>query len=230
MSKYLLSVDVSKSQLIEEDSIDIRFTSGSLIQVKFSRLVSQSKYVRDKYKYSEAVNFFQLEIDKLENEFKIKEESIKHFIQLIQEEKVNISIEHYRDFCTLSEYFCIPRFTRALDDIRQQELFNDLDFTIQLLLDSESAENDIETKLTSKIETFLSDRINECLKNREFKKLPITTIFRILNGSNKESINVDLLFDFIFESVDTRFILLKFVKLNKMTNDKVNEFLRFINF
>ena len=137
--------------------------------------------------------------------------------------------QHYRDLFTLSEYFVIPRFIRVLDDIRQKELFNNLEFTIQLLLNSESTDNNFETKLTSKIEIFLSDRINELIKNRKFSELPVTTIFRILDRSNKEQINVNLLFNFILESVETRFIMLKFVKLHKLTDDNVSKFLKFID-
>ena len=103
MNKDLLHIDISESYLeSKDDLIDIEFANGYRIQVKFSKLVDQSKYIRDEYKYSEAVNFFQNEIDKLENNLKINEESIKLFIELIQQEKVNILIKHYSDFCMLS--------------------------------------------------------------------------------------------------------------------------------
>ena len=178
MSKSHLQIDFSKSKR-DKDLIEIKFQNDDSVQVNFSKLVCHSKYIRDKYNYSEALNSFQQEIDEIEQNMKIKEESIKFFIQLIQEEKITFPIEHYKDIYTLSEYFCVPTITTELDNIRGEELFNDLDFTIQILQDYEAANDRIETKLLTKIENFLKVRINECMKNRKFNELPISTIYRL---------------------------------------------------
>ena len=86
----------------------------------------------------------------------------------------------------------------------------------------------LETKLTRKIERFLKEYIDECFKNEKFKELQILTICRILDQS-KGKFDHYLLFDFIVESAKTHFILLKFVEIYKLTDEKVDEFIKFIN-
>ena len=229
MSDYLLQIDLSNlDNKIENDLIKIRFGDEDVIQVNFSKLVNKSNYIRDKYKYSEALDLLQAEIEEIETNYNINEKSVKLFIQLIQEEKINIPVEHYKNFYTLSEYFQIPQFTSILDNISRKDLYKDLNFTIQILLDSETAKDSLETKLTCKIENFLKERINECIKNSKFKELPLPTIFRILD-QGKENVDQNLLVDFICESANTRSILLKFVEIDKLEDKKVEEFIKFID-
>lgn len=116
----------------------------------------------------------------------------------------------------------------ALDVISREELFNDLDFTIQILINSEAEKNGFETKFISQIEKFLQERINECMKSGKFGELPIPTIYRILDES-KEKFDHNMLVDFIFESIETRFIMLKFVELDKLREDKVYEMIQLID-
>lgn len=120
----------------------------------------------------------------------------------------------------LSEFFCIPKFTSVLNEIGRKELLKDLNFTIQILVDSIKTNNSLEMKLASQIENFLIERINECIENAKFSELPVPTICRILDQS-KGKFDHNLLVDFILESVETRFVLLKFVELQKLTDEKV---------
>ena len=56
----LITIDVSKSKYTSEDDlIKITLKDGNNIEVNFSKLVSLSKYFRDKYKFSEAVELIQ---------------------------------------------------------------------------------------------------------------------------------------------------------------------------
>ena len=180
MSQKLLQVDISKSKR-EDGFVQIRFKNEDVIQVNFSKLVDQSKYIRDKYKYSEALSSVQYEIEEIEEKMDINDESVKIFMQLIQDEKVDLPIEHYKGVYTLSEYFYVPTITAELDNISRKELFKDLKFTIQFLHDYEASNNNIETKFAAKIEEFLRERINECIKNNKFGELEVSTVFRIIN-------------------------------------------------
>ena len=65
MNKKLLQIDVSKfkNETEEEDLIKIKLDKEDIVTVNFSKLVNKSKYIRDKYKYSEAINAIQLEFD-----------------------------------------------------------------------------------------------------------------------------------------------------------------------
>ena len=227
MSKDLLEIDISKAKR-EEDFIEIRFRNEEVVQVNFSKLFNQSKYIRDKYKYSEGIEFIQQEISDVEENMHISYESIKHFIKIIDEEKIKFGIEHYKNIYTLSEYFCTSAITTELDKISYIKLFKDLNFTIQILVDCEQEKNGYESKLLIKIENFLRTHINECLSNAKFKKLSNSTIFRILDES-KGTIKQDLLVDFILESASTRFIMFKFVEFDKLSDDKVSELIGFFD-
>lgn len=229
MCKLFLQIDVSNiKDQADENFIKIRFQNDDAFQVKFSTLINKSKYIRNKYKYSEALDSIQEEIEEIEDKFNISEESIKDFFHLIQDEKVNIPIERYRDIYTLSEYFCITKFTTVLDKISRKELLKDLNFTIQFLIDSQKVNDHMETKVTSKIESFLKEQINECIKNDKFRELPISTLYRIIDIS-KEKVDNNLLVDFILKSDSSHFILLKFVELQKLTEKKIEELINFFD-
>ena len=228
MSEPILQIDISNLEYnMDEDLVEIRFRDENVFQINFFTLFAQSKYIQDKYKYWESINSIQDEIEKIEEEFHINGAIIKLFFQLIQEEKVNIPLKHYKDFYTLSKYFCTQKITKKLDNIFKQELLNDLNFTIQILLDPDTSKNGLETQLLSKIENFLIERVNDCIKNSKFHQLSIPTICRIFDKS-KENINQDLLVDFILESASARFILLKYIELHKVNDDKVKKLINFI--
>lgn len=75
----------------------------------------------DKYKYSEALNSFQTDINKIREELSINKESIKLFMQFVQHEKINVLIKNYKHFYILSEYFCIQVFITELDNILKKK-------------------------------------------------------------------------------------------------------------
>ena len=53
MNKNHLKIDISKFKYVgeEEDLIRIKLEEEDEVQVSFSKLVTYSKYIRDKYKY-----------------------------------------------------------------------------------------------------------------------------------------------------------------------------------
>lgn len=222
MKKLCLPINVSNSKYeSKEHLIRIIFGKEDSLQINFSKLFIESEYLRTKYKYSEAFDFIQNELDEIKKKMDLNDEIIKLFVQLIEEENVVIPIDYYKNFYALSEYFVIPKITKELDNIRQRELFKDVNFTIQILLNSETSNNCYETRLTMKIENFLSENINVCIENSKFKELPIPTIARILDQS-KENVNHNLLLDFILESASHPSIFLIF-NMNQKTNLNKNK-------
>lgn len=221
MIKRFLQIDGSKSHYEpdDEDLIKIKIGNENIHQFNFLNF-------SDKYSYTEALIAIHNKIYEIEDTVQIKEESIKLFLQFIRDEKVSLPIEHFRDVYILSEYFKITKLTLELNNISQKELFKDLTLIIQVLFDLNSFKGKFETSLTNKIESFLSSQINECFKNPNFSRLPVSTIYRILNITNKETIDFNLLVDFITNSLDYLFILFEFVEIQKVTDDNIEKIIK----
>ena len=229
MNNHLLQIDISQSKYkTDDDIIKIVIRNDEVLQINFSKLILHSKSIRDKYKYSEAVKLLPAEINYLKREMYISDESLKYFVHLIQDEKVNLPIENYKDIYALSAYFHFQSLMDELDRISHDELFKDITFSSQVLLDYQPAPKSCEKTVIRRIEEFLSTRINECFINAKFKELPVCTISRIFEMCRKESVSQELLIDFIFESPTTRFILLKFSELDKLSENKLREFIELI--
>ena len=67
----------------------------------------------------------------------------------------------------------------------QNKIITDLNFSIQMLHDSETTDNEYETDIMNKLENFLITHINECILNAKFGDLQISTNYRILNKFKK---------------------------------------------
>ena len=229
MRKHL-EVDISESlyEPEDEDIIEILLSDKTVVQVDILKLFFLSKYIRTKYNYLEVNKVLQFEFENCERKMKISKESIKRFIDIVQNEKVTIPLEYYKDLYILSEYFGVQKLTRKLDCIKENELFISIDFTIQTLIDISMLENEEETKMTSKLENFLSEQINECFENEKFSELPNSSIYRILEKSDKESLNVNALTEFILEAAENRFVLFRFVELHRLTEEEIKRLIDFI--
>ena len=112
---------------------------------------------------------------------------------------------------------------------------NDIDFILNILIEHEKQDENFEvySKIENSIniEDFLIDNINECLQKKMFAQLQISTIDRIIKKSDKQQISNDLLYDFISESIETRFSLFSFLQIEKLSDVKFkalyNNFIQF---
>lgn len=73
--------------------------------VNFSQLIKYSQYVLDEYKYSEAKEHLPKLFIEIQAKYKINDENIILFCKLIQDEKVSITINNYRDIFKLADFF-----------------------------------------------------------------------------------------------------------------------------
>lgn len=152
----------------------------------------------------------------------IDNESFKLFFLLIQNGNVDISIERLDDFYELSKRFEILKLIES--NIR----INNLDYAIPKLGRLNSNENEDDCNLKIKIETILSERKNDCIKNPNFGKLHPSIIHNILTRDNNVKIDDNLLLDFIFESVDTRYIFFPLVEKYKLKEEKLERLIEFL--
>lgn len=103
--------------------VKISLKNQNIIQVNFLKLHNRSNYLRDEYKFLEALSSIQTEIDEIERTLETKDESIIQFFQLIEDSVVDILIEQYKDIYAISQYFCIPKFIDELDNIKRYQLY-----------------------------------------------------------------------------------------------------------
>lgn len=68
-----------------------------------------------------------------------------------------------------------------------------------------------------KIQDRLLKQIDECLQDEDFSKLPASMIYQMLDKSDREKIDSDLLFTIIDKSIDRLFILFHFVDLENLS-------------
>ena len=63
MTKSLLKIDISNSKNeIKDDLIKIKFQNEDDVQINFTNFFFQSKYLLEKYKYSEAIDLLPSEM------------------------------------------------------------------------------------------------------------------------------------------------------------------------
>lgn len=75
---------------MKKDLISIKIKNDEFQQVSFSKFVKQSKYVRDKYTYPEAVKIIPNELKYLKKKYNMNENSIKYFIKYIDTDRIAI--------------------------------------------------------------------------------------------------------------------------------------------
>ena len=78
------------------------------------------------------------------------------------------------------------------------------------------------------METYLSNNINKCLKNETFENLPISTIFRIIEKSDKNLISDESLLDFIIKSIDDRIVLFSLLDIKKLPKNKIDNLFKIL--
>lgn len=84
----------------------------------------------------------------------------------------------YFDFYKLSEFFQIKKLTKNLDKYYRENV-NNLDFIIAYLLNENNSKN-TQFNFIPQMESILVDHICEFLKNEKTKKIPVSSIYRII--------------------------------------------------
>lgn len=151
------------------------------------------------------------------------------FFKLFEEENIPISNDKYKDFFKLSEFFKIKKITNQLK-IYFQSHTSDVDFAIRLLIEEFEKENKnekVDNLFKSGIKKLMIDKINECLQNENFHKIPVLFIYQIIEQADKEKLSSDFLFDFIKKAPDNLYVLFKFIKLENLSKNSFDEFCQF---
>lgn len=123
------------------------------------------------------------------------------------------------------KFFQVTKLSKILNKYKKTH-FLDADFIINQILEQISFnKNDNFTDITPifDMESSLYNKVNECFQSQQFGLLPISIVYRIIEKSEQDKISNDLLFDFISESIEERFILFTFLNVYKLTRTKFDE-------
>ena len=103
---------------------------------------------------------------------------------------------------------------------------NDIEFIINQIQaninDEREYENDSDNN-SNEFEKCLINKINECLTNEKFNELPISIIYRIIKSSSTKEIDSNILYEFIENKKEERYVLFGFLNVDNLNDDKFND-------
>lgn len=204
-----IPVDVVKIQL-----------SMNVIQIDYFKLWRWSKLIKKEYPIEDINSHLSQDIQQYQQKYNIKEENTILFFNSISNEKVQISKEKYFDFLKLATIFQVTTFLKILRKYAENHLIDVDDLIDYLSFENNSEENPI--RFSKEIEENLIININQCLQSRKFEQLPISVLYRIIEKS-RQNISDDYLFEFIKKSINERCVLLSFINIRNLSNQKFNE-------
>lgn len=154
----------------------------------------------------------------IQNKYGVKEESIKNFLEILQDEKGNITFDQYADLVKLSNIFEVKSLQILLKNFAQENSHN-IDFIISMILGQDIESHEIMIEM----EEILTKNITECLKNEKFSQLKTPVLYRIIEKSDHSQLQNDLLYEFIKKSIDDRFPLFYFIDLKSLSDENFND-------
>ena len=103
MAKNFLEFDASKPEYEREGADIIKIVicndKENHVNLNFTNFFIKSRYIRDKYSYTDGIVQIQSEFDSVCQAHHIMAESVRLFVSLIDSEKGRIPIERYSDIC-----------------------------------------------------------------------------------------------------------------------------------
>lgn len=208
----------------EDETIRIQLSSKT-IKVYYYQLYKYSKLIQKEYQKSEIQNRLPIDLQIFQRKYKLSDDSIINFFKMIQDEKIQIDNDQYWDLCMLSHLFKVVSLQKCLLKISKKQSKN-INYIIDLMLKIETQENDDfipMLDITIEMTTHLINSIDQCLQNEKFGKLSIATVYHIIEQCDIEKIPTDLLYDFINQSIDDRYILFRFINIQNLSENRQEE-------
>ena len=197
----------------KDDLVTFQHNSKS-INLYYSQLTKYSKHIREKYLFSDVNDRLPQDIHQLQEESQLLPENVDLFFHLLE--------QNY----DLNEDLILT-YTQCADLLKICKSHNvEIDFIIQMLeyeFQKVKGTDNQQLEISDEIENILSGKINECFSNEKFKELPIQIIYRAIHKSSPNKINSNKLFDIIMTSLSKFCILLQFLDLQKLSEDRLED-------
>lgn len=209
-----------------KDQIEIQMSSTTK-DLYFSHLFKYSAKIQNEIQIKEIKQMVNNQISILQQTTQIQEKNIILFIRLLNEEDVEISINEYLDLYKLAKFFQVKTLEKYLSKFVLNHL-NDIEFIVDIINEiSNSNSEDILMNVidSSQLEQSLIGKINDCLKSEKFRTLQISQISRIIQKCSKESIDNNLLYEFIKQNKKERFVLFSFLSIENLNETNLKEIL-----
>ena len=198
--------------------------SSNQIEIPLHNLVKYSQIVQEEIKQ----NKIFIELNKSIQNIQIKHKSsINTFLQLLNDEEIEMNNEEFTDLLKLSDHFKVEILKNVLKKYLQSHS-KDIDFILSLKIEEENGvkEEILTDDFSEEMEECLKTNINECLKNDKINQISVSSIYRMIEGSYKEQISNDLLCHFIIESIKERHALFHFVEVEKLSEEVFEELIK----
>lgn len=221
-----------KSKLINirnefDDEIDQKYNfdiqiSSDVVHLSYLNLLKYSETIQDELKENYMKNILD-KVQHIKNEAKVDDNNIKLFFKLLNEENVQITTEQFLDISKLANFFKVTSLQKYLKKYAEAHS-EDVEFLICKIMESQKIQSS-EFYSSESVETFekcLSRKIEQCLSNQLFNKLPIGIIYRIIDHSDKSQIDSNLLYEFIMKDKIKNYILFQFLKLPNLSEKNFN--------
>ena len=217
-------------EITDQDTRQLKFrlkSTSNNYQISIFKLFQFSEVIQNEMFSSSIFEQLSNKISGMLNANIIKEESFQLFWQILQGEQVNISSSHFWDLCKLSNVFQINSLKRCLEKYIKKHS-KDINFILNLLIERESLNQpkeyfellDSNFRYSEEMEECLTSNIVKCIENPLFGSLHISTIHRILSKIDIEKIPNETIYDFISSSIEERYILLSYIKIEKLSDEK----------
>lgn len=196
-------IDLNLENLSDEEEDHLNLISihlsSDIITINFHQFCKYSRLIQKEFQEQTCINDLITKIEIELKKYNIKDESVKFFFKLLNGQSISITCGYFFDLYKLSHIFKVNSVKQFLKK-KFSKFSQNLDFFLNLLVEQQS--NDGRDLLpidfySIDMESFLSENIENCLKSDKFGELSFSSIYRIIEKSDKNKIKSDTLFDFI---------------------------------
>ena len=192
------------------------------IYIPYLNLFQYSRIVQEELKRNHIFEHLSSLLKDTQEKMNIDDDSIITFLQLLNNEEVDMKEYEFFNLMKLTNIFKIDSLGKILNNYLRNT--KSVDFILSLKIAQEQNENSYLTdQILVDIESCLKDNINECLENDKINFLSVSSVYRMIEKSDLEKISSELLYRYIINSIEKRYLLFQFVNIEKLTEESFDD-------